>query len=390
LSSYGYKQRKNVANRFRIGEALLGQCALERKPIVITKVPEDYIKISSGLGEGIPRNIIVLPVLFEGQVMAVTELASFEQFSAVHQLFLEQLMESLGVVLNMIGASMRTEELLKQSQALAGELQSQQEELKRSNEELEDQTQALKSSQELLKDQQEELQRTNEELEEKAQLLTEQKRMVETKNRELELAQASLEDKAEQLAITSKYKSEFLANMSHELRTPLNSILLLAKILSENKESNLNTKQIEYMQTIYGSGNDLLGLINEVLDLSKIEAGRMDIHVYEFPVANLQTFAERSFGQIAEQKGLDFVAEISPEVSETIKTDQQRLEQVIRNLLSNAFKFTDQGKIQVTVRNATAEERFGVSTLKEADQVVAISVADTGIGIPKEKHKIIF
>ncbi len=390
LSSYGYQQRKTVSNRFEVGEGLVGQCALERKPIVITNVPDDYIKISSGLGEGRPKNIIVLPVLFEGQVMAVTEIASFEEFSQIHQLFLEQLMESLGVVLNMIGASMRTEELLKQSQALATELQSQQRELKRSNEELEEQTQALKTSQEMLKQQQEELQRTNDDLEEKAYLLSEQKKMVEIKNRELELAQASLEERAEQLSITSKYKSEFLANMSHELRTPLNSILLLAKLLSENKEGNFSEKQVDYLQTVHASGNDLLGLINEVLDLSKIEAGKMDIHAQEFPVAQLQGFAERSFSQIAEQKGLEFSVHISSDVSETIKTDQQRLEQVLRNLLSNAFKFTDTGRVDLRIEKANPDLKFGESTLDLSDNVLAISVQDTGIGISKEKQKIVF
>ena len=390
LSSYGYKERKTVSNRFEVGEGLIGQCALERKPIVITNVPEDYIKISSGLGEARPKNIIVLPVLFEGQVMAVTEIASFEDFSQVHQLFLEQLMESLGVVLNMIGASMRTEELLKQSQALATELQSQQQELKRSNEELEEQTQALKTSQEMLKQQQEELQRTNDDLEEKAYLLSEQKKMVEMKNRELELAQASLEERAEQLSITSKYKSEFLANMSHELRTPLNSILLLAKLLSENKDGTLTEKQVDYLQTVYASGNDLLGLINEVLDLSKIEAGKMDIHAQEFPVSQLQGFAERSFNQMAEQKGLEFNVQIGSDVSETIKTDQQRLEQVLRNLLSNSFKFTDTGRVDLRIEKANPDLKFLESTLDLSDNVIAISVQDTGIGISKEKQKIVF
>jgi HAMP domain-containing protein/CheY-like chemotaxis protein/signal transduction histidine kinase len=390
LSSYGYKERKSVANRFQIGESLVGQCALEKKPILITNPPGDYIKITSGLGEGTPRNIIVLPVLFEGQVLAVTELASFEHFSPIHQLFLEQLMESLGVVLNMIGASMRTEELLKQSQALAGELQSQQEELKRSNEELEEQTQALKASQELLRQQQEELQRTNEDLEEKARLLSDQKKMVESKNRELELAQASLQEKAEQLAITSKYKSEFLANMSHELRTPLNSILLLARLIAENKDQNLTEKQVEYLQTIYASGNDLLGLINEVLDLSKIEAGKMDIHIQEFELSELYGFADRSFRQIAEQKGLEYTIDIAETSPAVMKTDPQRLEQVLRNLLSNAFKFTDSGKVELRISAAEPAPYLVAPTLVEAEKVVAISVIDTGIGIPKDKQRIIF
>jgi HAMP domain-containing protein/signal transduction histidine kinase len=390
LSSYGYKQRKHVSNRFHVGESIVGQCALEKKPIIVNNVPDDYVKISSGLGEASPRNIMVLPVLFEGQVLAVTELASFEHFSTVHQLFLEQLMESLGVVLNMIGASMRTEELLKQSQALASELQSQQQELRRSNEELEEQTQALRASQELLRQQQEELQRTNEELEDKAILLSDQKKMVEMKNKELELAQASLEDKAEQLAITSKYKSEFLANMSHELRTPLNSILLLAKLLGDNKDGNLTDKQVEYMETIYTSGVDLLSLINEVLDLSKIEAGKMEMNVIELPIESVKTFCERSFAQVAEQKELEFEVSIDPLVPHTMKTDPQRLEQVLRNLLANAFKFTDTGKVSLKIGMASKNLRFGSQALNRSEHIVEFAVIDTGIGIPHDKQKLVF
>ena len=390
LSSYAYVERKSVSNRFKLGEGLVGQCALEKKPILITNPPEDYVKITSGLGDGAPQNIIVMPVLFEGQPMAVTELASFEGFSSVHLLFLEQLMESLGVVLNMIHASMRTEDLLKQSQALAQELQSQQGELKRSNKELEEQTQALKASQDLLKNQQDELQRANEELEEKAALLAQQKKMVEAKNRELELTQASLEEKAEQLAITSKYKSEFLANMSHELRTPLNSVLLLAKVLSENKESNLSGKQIEYMSSIYAAGNDLLGLINEVLDLSKIEAGRMDISISEFGINDVRKFADRSFRQLAEQKELQFDVQIDEDIPSSITTDQRRVEQILRNLLSNAFKFTHSGKITLRVHRPSMDYRFSLESLNTEKDVIAFSVIDTGIGIPREKQKIIF
>ena len=390
LSSYAYVERKNVSNRFKLGEGLVGQCALEKKPIMITKVPEDYVKITSGLGEGTPQNIIVMPVLFEGQPMAITELASFEDFSSVHLLFLEQLMESLGVVLNMIHASMRTEDLLKQSQALTNELQSQQSELKRSNKELEEQTQALKASQDLLKNQQDELQRANEELEEKASLLAQQKKMVETKNRELELAQASLEEKAEQLAITSKYKSEFLANMSHELRTPLNSVLLLAKVLGENTERNLNEKQVEYMSSIYAAGNDLLGLINEVLDLSKIEAGRMDLNVNEFGLSDIRKFADRSFRQLAEQKQLQFEVQIEDDVPVAMTTDQRRLEQILRNLLSNAFKFTQTGRVVLKVHRAQPEIRFSSDSLNAQKETIGFSIIDTGIGIPREKQKIIF
>src|SRR5438045_1202833 len=316
ISSYGYKQRKNVPTRFKIGEGLVGQSALELKPILITQAPDDYVRITSGLGESAPVNVIVLPVLFEEQVMAVVELASFQRFSSTQQTLLEQLAESIGVVLNTIQANMRTEELLEQSQELTQELQSQseelqaqQEELQQTNKELEEQAASLKASEELLQTQQEELQQTNEELEEKAQLLEEQNRRIEIKNREIELARTALQERAEQLAISSKYKSEFLANMSHELRTPLNSLLILAKLLSENTEGNLNDKQIEFAKTIHQAGADLLDLINDILDLSKVEAGKMDVNLDDVKLAEIRDYAERTFRPMAEEKGLDLTVE---------------------------------------------------------------------------------
>jgi HAMP domain-containing protein/CheY-like chemotaxis protein/GAF domain-containing protein len=397
IATYGYKQRKNVPNRFKIGEALVGQAALEQKPIVITQAPDDYVRISSGLGEGVPVNVIVLPVLFEDQVLAVVELASFQRFSSVQQSFLEQLAESIGVVLNTIQANMRTEELLVQSQDLTQELQSQseelqaqQEELQQTNKELEEQAASLKASEELLQTQQEELQQTNEELEEKAQLLEEQNRRIEIKNREIELARAALEEKAEQLSLSSRYKSEFLANMSHELRTPLNSLLILAKLLSENPESNLNEKQIEFANTIYGAGSDLLSLINDILDLSKVEAGRMDVNVSDVKLSDLRDFVERSFRPVAEDEDLGFEIEVhGANVPPTIETDEQRLQQVIKNLLSNAFKFTSSGNVKLRIGLAEGRQ-FASEALSRADAVLEFSVEDTGVGIPHDKLRLIF
>ncbi len=375
-STYAYRERKNISNRFRLGESLVGQCALEKKTILLTKVPSDYITISSGLGEATPMNIIVLPVLFEGEVKAVIELASFHPFTAIHQIFLDQLTENIGVVLNMIMANMRTEELLLQSQSLTQELQSQskeltqqQEELKRTNTELE--AQAL-------------------ELEEKAKQLEEQNTRVEEKNREVELARASLEDKAEQLTIISKYKSEFLANMSHELRTPLNSLLILAKLLSDNKDGNLSNKQVEYANTIYASGGDLLTLINEILDLSKVEAGKMQVEPRDIQLTELNQFVDRSFRPVAEQKNLAFTVELAPNTPRSIRTDPQRLQQILKNLLSNAFKFTDQGSVKMVVKPAEKNVRLDHEVLRKAKRVIAFAVTDTGIGIPKDKQKLIF
>jgi len=397
IASYAYKERKHVGNRFHLGEGLVGQAALEKKPILLTNVPDDYIRITSGLGEAPPRNVIVLPVLFEGDVKAVIELASFLPFSQIHQLFLDQLAETIGVVINMISANMRTAELLEQSQSLTQELQSQseelrkqQEELKRSNSELEAQATTLRTSEELLKDQQEELQQVNEELEEKASLLAEQNRKVETKNEEVERARVALEEKAEQLALSSKYKSEFLANMSHELRTPLNSLLILARLLSENKDGNLTTKQVEFAQTILSSGSDLLSLINDVLDLSKVEAGKMDVNPTEIRLAEVKEFVDRNFGALADQKGLGLKVDLSGDLPPAVFTDEGRLQQVLKNLLSNAFKFTDEGSVTLTIRRAEKGRRFQNPALEAASDVLAFAVADTGIGIPKDKQRLIF
>jgi HAMP domain-containing protein/CheY-like chemotaxis protein/signal transduction histidine kinase len=398
IASYAYRARKHVANRFAPGEGLVGQAALEKQPILLQNVPDDYIQITSGLGEAPPRNIIVLPILFEGGVKAVIELASFLPFSQIHQTFLDQLAESIGVVLNMIQANMRTEELLEQSQQLTQELQSQskelqqqQEELKKSNQELEAQARTLRQSEELLKEQQEELQQVNEELEEKASLLAEQNAKVEQKNREVEAARVALEEKADQLSLSSKYKNEFLANMSHELRTPLNSLLILAKLLTENKDKNLTKKQIEYASTIYSSGTDLLNLINDILDLSKVEAGKMEVDPTDVPMADIRDFVQRTFGPVAEQKNLKFDVTIAPETPPSLFVDGQRLQQILKNLLSNAFKFTAEGGVTLNIYRPEASRRYASRALDRAEGgVVAFEVRDTGIGIPKDKQKLIF
>ncbi|MBD2612637.1 response regulator [Nostoc punctiforme FACHB-252] len=382
LGSYAYQERKNLANQFRLGEGLVGQCALEKQRILLTGVPSDYIRISSGLGEAPPLNIIVLPIIFEDQVNAVIELAAFAPFKDLHLTFLEQLSEILGVFLNNITSQLQTQQLLAESVALTEELQSQQEELQQSNQLLEEQAQKLQESQFLIKQSNEELQQLNEELEEKAELLEMQNQEVARKNREIEQSRKSLEEKADQLALSSKYKSEFLANMSHELRTPLNSLLILARLLSDNSLNNLTEKQVEYSRTIYSAGTDLLELINDILDLAKIESGTISLEIEQLAFADLQTSVEHTFRQLAENQKLNFAIELDDKLPPVISTDSKRLQQVLKNLLANAFKFTQQGgvKLQISMVEAAPEEQ----------PTIAFAVSDTGIGIPPEKQKIIF
>ncbi|MFN6499701.1 MAG: response regulator [Nostoc sp. DedQUE01] len=383
LGSYAYKQRKNLANQFRFGEGLVGQCALEKQRILLTGVPSDYIRISSGLGEAPPLNIIVLPILFEGQVNAVIELASFAPFNDLHLTFLEQLTDILGVFLNNIASQLQTQELLAESVALTEELQSQQEELQQSNQLLEEQAHELQESQFLVKQSNEELQQLNEELEEKAELLEIQNQEVARKNREIEQSRQSLEQKAEQLALSSKYKSEFLANMSHELRTPLNSLLILARLLSDNSLNNLTEKQVEYSRTIYSAGTDLLELINDILDLAKIESGTMSLDIEQIAFADLRTSVEQTFRQVAENQKLSFAIELDDKLPPAISTDSKRLQQVLKNLLANAFKFTEQGGVKLQISMVT-------ETAPAERPMIAFAVSDTGIGIPAEKQRIIF
>ena len=319
-----------LKQQFELREGLIGQAAADKRPMRLNEVPGDFIQIGSGLGKAAPVNINILPALFEDEVKAVIELASFEEFNETHHSFLNQLMETVGIVLNTIAATMRTEGLLDQSQLLTQELQARQTELTTK---------------------QEELHATNEELQEKAQLLENEKRQVEAKNFEIDMARRAVEEKAEQLALTSKYKSEFLANMSHELRTPLNSLLILSKLLADNQQGNLNEKQTEFARTIHSAGTDLLNLINDILDLSKIESGTVSIEIGDMPLAGLKQHMERTFRQLASEKGLAFEVEFDEALPATIRTDEKRLQQVVLNLLSNAFKFTAQGGVTLSVRH---------------------------------------
>src|SRR5262245_24993326 len=390
LGGYAYTARKKLANEFRPGEGLVGQCMLEKRRILLTNAPSDYIVISSGLGEATPLSIVVLPAVFEEEVKAVIELASFNRFSETHIAFLDQLTESIGIVINTIEANTRTERLLIQSQQLAAELQSQQDELKKTNERLEQQANTLRESEEWLRMQREELRHTNEELQEKAEQLSRQNSEVEAKNLEIEEARSSLEEKAEQLALTSKYKSEFLANMSHELRTPLNSMLILSRQLAENVEGNLTGKQVQFAETVRSSAADLFSLINDILDLSKVESGMMAIDAVDTPFAEVVEQLDLSFHQLAADKGLEFTIKRAQDLPPEINTDPKRLQQILKNLLSNAFKFTDKGQVSLDIALAERRSNYATETLREADLVIAFSVSDTGIGIPLEKQRIIF
>jgi HAMP domain-containing protein/CheY-like chemotaxis protein/signal transduction histidine kinase len=362
LASYADAQEGDEPRRYALREGLVGQCAADGRRLLLNEIPSDAVHVRSGLFSARARNVIALPVLYEGQVKAVIELASLHEFTASHLAFLEQLTGSIGVVLNTIEATMRTEGLLKQSQELAAELQAQQKEL----------------------------QQTNEELANKAQLLAEQNVEVERKNQEIELARRALEEKAAELALTSRYKSEFLANMSHELRTPLNSILILGQQLSENADNNLTPRQVEFAKTIHGAGTDLLNLISDILDLSKIESGTVTVEAEDLLFTHLRETIERNFRHEAEARALSFVTDFDSSLGRHIATDSKRLLQILKNLLSNAFKFTAHGSVRLHVGTATSGWSADHPTLRQAASVVEFSVTDTGIGIAPEKQKIIF
>ena len=361
LATYADDGANGHPQALHLGEGLVGQCALDQRRMLIS-TPSQATPISSALLNMPPRNLIVLPVSFESQVKAVIELASIHEFTTLQTMFLEQLTTSIGIVLNSIEATMQTEGLLKQSQQLAAELQTQQKEL----------------------------QQTNEQLEQKAQQLAERNVEVERKNQEIEQARRALEEKATELALTSKYKSEFLANMSHELRTPLNSILILGQQLTDNPEGNLSPKQVEFARTIHGAGTDLLNLISDILDLSKIESGTVTVDAEEVFFANLVDMVARPFRHEADNRQLSFEAHVDPNLGRSITTDSKRLQQVLKNLLSNAFKFTAQGGVRLNVALASGGWSSEHPVLSQSPAVVAFEVTDTGIGIPFEKQKIIF
>jgi HAMP domain-containing protein/CheY-like chemotaxis protein len=362
LSAYADDGATGHPQSLRIGQGMIGQCALDKRRLLITEMPTHAVPIGSALFKVVPQNIIVLPVLFENQVKAVIELASTATFTTLQISFLEQLTTSIGIVLNSIEATMQTEGLLKQSQNLAAELQTQQKEL----------------------------QQTNEQLEQKAQQLAERNFEVERKNQEIEQARRALEEKASELALTSKYKSEFLANMSHELRTPLNSILILGQQLVENPDKNLSSKQVEFARTIHGAGTDLLNLITDILDLSKIESGTVTVEVEDILLQNLLDSVARPFRHEAENRQLSFDVQFDSRISRSISTDSKRLQQVLKNLLSNAFKFTTIGGVRLSVSAASGGWNAEHPVLNAASQVIAFEVRDSGIGIPPEKQKIIF
>lgn len=387
--SYAFTKRKHMGDVIRVGEGLVGQAAFEKEIISVTSIPEDYIRINSAIGDTTPRNIVVSPFLYQDTLTGVIELGSFREFTDDHLEFLRRSMESIAIGFNSALSGNKIKYLLEESQQQAEELQVQQEELRTKNEELAAQTDALRSSEAKLINQQEELQAANEELEEKTQYLEKQKIEIVEKNLALETARSDLEQKAKELEITSKYKSEFLANMSHELRTPLNSLLILARTLADNEEGNLSEEQVECSRIIYKSGDDLLKLINDILDLSKIEAGKMLVNIETVRLISLADNVRTNFSHVLADKGLTLAIDLSDDLPESLDTDQQKLEQITKNFLSNAIKFTEKGTITFSIhlpRTGTDLSRSGL----DIQNAIGFSVSDTGIGIPREKLLDIF
>jgi signal transduction histidine kinase/CheY-like chemotaxis protein len=379
VASYAYTLRKGITSGFAIGEGVVGQAALERKTILLTKVPDSYyLQIQSGLGRALPRQVLIQPFLYEDTLKGVIELASFKPITELQQEFLSQVLPTIGIAVNTAQSRLRLQELLQQSQQQAEELQSQTEELQSQSEELQTQTEELQTQQEELTHANETMQERTKELERQRNAVQEKNLVLEQTQVEMKKIQVALETKARELELASQYKSEFLANMSHELRTPLNSLLILSQLLSENKAGNLTNKQVEYAQTICSAGTDLLKLINDILDLSKIEAGKMEVHIEELSLTDLEEGFAKKFRPVADSKGLAFQITIAKDLPSVLHTDAQRLKQILNNLLSNAFKFTNQGKVTLNISRNT-----GV-------QNISFAVTDTGIGIPKDKQDLIF
>jgi CheY-like chemotaxis protein/signal transduction histidine kinase len=395
LGSYAYASQQ-ASRHFKLGEGVVGQVALEKRPILTANVPTDSFTISFGLGEILPRYIVVYPFLYEERVVGVIELGALTEFTAAQLEFLKTIQNNIAIAFNTVQTRARINELLVETQQQAEELQTQEEELRAANEELEAQTESLRASEAKLKTNQTQLEATNTELEEKAAALQESSAALQEKqttldhqNQELKTAQLELQKKAEELALASKYKSEFLANMSHELRTPLNSLLILAHMLADNKEGNLTSEQIESAQIIYSGGADLLNLINDILDLSKVESGKMLFNFETMPLTDLSSAMRTQFNRLAEQKKLAFTISLADDLPPRIKTDTQRAKQIVKNLLSNAFKFTREGSVGLTISRPDSKTDLSRCGL-EPFQAIAISVTDTGIGMTADQQKIIF
>jgi CheY-like chemotaxis protein/HAMP domain-containing protein len=415
--THAFTFRKNLSNRIKLGEGLVGQAALEKKQIVLGRVPDDYLVVSSGLGEAAPRHIVVTPILHEGELRAMLEVGSLGEFGAEELEILQLSVEHIAVAVNsaqsrrqlseMLDQTTKQADLLKRQQddmqainedleaqaiALSASemrLQEQQDELRRANEELEEQAQALRASEESLQAQQEELRVINEELEAQARLLADQRNELLEKNEALNESQKVLEDKTRALEMSSKYKSEFLSTMSHELRTPLNSILILSNSIADNKPGNLTEKQIEHARVINSAGSDLLSLINDILDISKVEEGKMELVIEALALNDLADHLRRNFEHVAQHRGLEFAVDIAPDAPSTMYTDRQRLEQVLRNFFSNAFKFTHQGSVKLKISAAPADMKFNRIQSSQGP-IIALAVTDTGIGVAKDKQGLIF
>jgi CheY-like chemotaxis protein/HAMP domain-containing protein len=415
--TYAFTWRKNLSSRIPVGEGLVGQAALEKKQIVLTRIPEDYIVVSSGLGETTPRHIVVTPILHEGELCGMLEIGALDALGPEELEILTLSVEHIAIAVNSATSRMKLSEMLQQTQkqaellkrqqddmqainddleeqaqALLGsemKLQEQQDELRKANEELEEQAQALRASEESLQAQQEELRVINEELEAQAKLLADQRNELLDKNEALHDSQKVLEEKTKALELSSKYKSEFLSTMSHELRTPLNSILILSNSLSDNKHGNLSEKQVEHAKVIHSAGSDLLTLINDILDIAKVEEGKMQLVIEALDTTDLAEHLRRNFEHVAQHRGLTFHVDVAANTPKTLFTDRQRLEQVLRNFFSNAFKFTHQGSVSLHIGPAPEGIRFKRIQATQGP-VIALAVTDTGIGVPAEKQELIF